>query len=144
MTARDESNNLALLKVTVTWCHSASPRRQRYAVQIGETVYVAGNPQGFEGTVLRTVLSAVGAMASTKKERLQMTDSISPGNSGGTVLNRNGEVIGSVHVSLQPAFRKINQTSNLAVPSNALQAVAGSVRGGKTRMQTRLFQILRT
>ena len=55
-----------------------------------------------------------------KKERLQMTAPISPGSSGGPVLNRKGEVIGVSTSLYNPLF---GQNLNFAVPSKALQAL---------------------
>ena len=49
-TAIDPINDLALLKVTVYGIKSL-PLTNSDAVQIGETIYVVGNPLGFEGTV---------------------------------------------------------------------------------------------
>ena len=118
VTATDETNDLALLKVTA---HGVTPLPlgDSDAVQIGETVYVAGNPLGFEGTFSDGIIS--GRRESfTKKERLQMTAPISPGSSGGPVLNPNGEVIGVSTSVYNPLF---GQNLNFAVPSNALKAL---------------------
>ena len=118
VTATDETNDLALLKVTA---HGVTPLPlgDSDAVQIGETVYVAGNPLGFEGTFSDGIIS--GRRESfTKKERLQMTAPISPGSSGGPVLNRKGEVIG-VSTSLYNPIFGVNLA--FAVPSNALTAL---------------------
>ena len=118
VTATDETYDLALLKVTA---HGVTPLPlgDSDAVQIGETVYVAGNPLGFEGTFSDGIIS--GRRESfTKKERLQMTAPISPGSSGGPVLNPNGEVIGVSTSVYNPLF---GQNLNFAVPSNALKAL---------------------
>ncbi|MDE0044194.1 MAG: trypsin-like peptidase domain-containing protein, partial [Candidatus Poribacteria bacterium] len=118
VTATDETNDLALLKVTV---HGILPLDlgDSDAVQIGETVYVAGNPMGFEGTFSDGIISGRRDTA-TKKERLQMTAPISPGSSGGPVLNRKGEVIGVSTSIYNPLF---GQNLNFAVPSKALEAL---------------------
>ena len=117
-TATDETNDLALLKVTA---HGVTPLPlgDSDAVQIGETVYVAGNPLGFEGTFSDGIISGRRDSAG-KKERLQMTAPISPGSSGGPVLNRKGEVIGVSTSLYNPLF---GQNLNFAVTSKALQAL---------------------
>ena len=117
-TATDETNDLALLKVSV---HGINPLNlgNSDAVQIGETVYVAGNPLGLEGTFSDGIISGRRDSAG-KKERLQMTAPISPGSSGGPVLNRKGEVIG-VSTSLYNPMFGVNLA--FAVPSNALTAL---------------------
>ena len=84
VTAANEANDLALLKVSA---HGINPLNlgNSDAVQIGETVYVAGNPLGFEGTFSDGIISGRRDSAG-KKERLQMTAPISPGSSGGRCL----------------------------------------------------------
>ena len=82
-------------------------------------MYVAGNPLGLEGTFSDGIISGRRDSAG-KKERLQMTAPISPGSSGGPVLNRKGEVIGVSTSLYNPLF---GQNLNFAVPSKALQAL---------------------
>ena len=111
----DEANNLALLKVRghgITPLHPADSD----TVHIGETVYV---PQVSLGTVSVSTIRDRRNI-DTKKERLRMTDSIWTGNSGAPLLNLEGKVIG-MFVSNYGA--QDNQTSNLAIPSNALKAL---------------------
>ena len=103
VTVEDESNDLALLKVVV---HGITPLDlgDSDAVQIGETVYVAGNPLGFEGTFSDGIISGRRDSA-TKKERLQMTAPISLGSSGGTGVQPEGRSDRRFYVSLQSYFR---------------------------------------
>ena len=118
VTATDETNDLVLLKVTI---HGVTPLPlcDSDAVQIGETVYVVGNPLGFEGTFSDGIISGRRDSAA-KKERLQMTAPISPGSNGGPVLNRMGKVIGVSTSVYNPLF---GQNLNFLVPSNALKAL---------------------
>lgn len=60
--------------------------------KIGSKVYAIGNPRGLEGTMSDGMLS--GKRESEGIEYLQVTAPISPGNSGGPVLNDKGQVIG--------------------------------------------------
>ena len=114
-TAIDKTNDLALLEIAV-YGIKPLPLGDSNTVRIGETVYVAGNPIGFEGTVSDGIIS--GRRNKYTKERLQMTAPISPGSSGGPVLNRKGKVIG-VSVS---GFHGLGvQNLNFAIPSNYLK-----------------------
>lgn len=129
VTATDEKNDLALLKVAF---YGVTPLAlgNSNMVQIGETVYVVGNPKNFEGTVSDGIIS--GRRDRGGEERLQMTAPFSPGSSGGPVLNRKGEVIG-VSVSLyNPLFA---QNLNFAIPSNALKALLA--RSGRAKPLSR-------
>ena len=117
ITATDKTNDLALLKVTVYGVNPL-PLGNSNAVRIGETIYVAGNPIGLEGTVSDGIIS--GHRDRYTKERLQMTAPISPGSSGGPVLNRKGQVIG---VSVSGYHGLGVQNLNFAIPSNYLKAL---------------------
>ena len=117
ITATDKTNDLVLLKVSVYGINPL-PLGDSNTVRIGEKIYVAGNPLGLEGTVSDGIISS--RRDRYTKERLQMTAPISPGSSGGPVLNRKGKVIG---VSVA-TFRALEaQNLNFAIPSNYLKAL---------------------
>ena len=112
VTATDQTNDLALLKVTMSGINPL-PLGNSSDVKIGETVYVAGNPRGLEGTFSNGIISS--RRDPYTKERLQMTAPISPGSSGGPVLNSKGEVIGVSFMTLVGG-----QNLNFAIPSKYL------------------------
>ena len=112
VTATDQTNDLALLKVTMSGIKPL-PLGNSSDVKIGETVYVAGNPRGLEGTFSNGIISSRRDPYTT--ERLQMTAPISPGSSGGPVLNSKGEVIGVSFMTLVGG-----QNLNFAIPSRYL------------------------
>ena len=112
VTATDKMNDLALLKVTMSGINPL-PLGNSSDVKIGETVYVAGNPKGLEGTFSNGIISS--RRDPYTKERLQMTAPISPGSSGGPVLNSKGEVIGVSFMTLVGG-----QNLNFAIPSRYL------------------------
>ena len=112
VTATDKTNDLTLLKVTAPGIKPL-PLGNSTDVKIGETVYVAGNPKGLEGTFSNGIISSL--RDKNTKERLQMTAPISPGSSGGPVLNSKGEVIGVSFMTLVGG-----QNLNFAIPSRYL------------------------
>jgi hypothetical protein len=61
-------------------------------VTVGQKVIAIGSPQGLENTVSDGILSAVRDYKSTRY--LQITAPISPGSSGGPVLNESGKMVG--------------------------------------------------
>ena len=113
VTATDKTNDLALLKVTAYGIKQLSLGDSN-KVRIGETVYVAGNPKGLEGTFSDGIISS--RRDKRTKERLQMTAPISPGSSGGPVLNKKGEVIGVSFMTLEGG-----QNLNFAIPAEYLK-----------------------
>ena len=87
-------------------------------VKKGETVYVVGNPHGLEGTFSDGTLSAIRRDYTI--DLLQITAPISPGSSGGPVLNGRGEVIG---VATLGSVIADAQNLNFAIPSNYLKTM---------------------
>lgn len=117
--AIDEEHDLALLKVTGI-STPVLPLANSDTVQIGETIYAIGNPRGFlEGTVSDGIISSIREEGN--KKWLQMTAPISPGSSGGPVLNTRGEVIGISVGDID------GQNLNFAIPSNYLKALLRTI-----------------
>ena len=126
-TASDNKNDLAILKVTP---RASQPPLDIQplslgdsdTVKIGETVYVAGNPTGLEGTFTKGIISGVGRRIERGSTWFQMDAAISPGSSGGPVLNGKSEVIG-----VSVAYKEGGQNLNFAVPSDSLKALLKQV-----------------
>ena len=134
-TALDVNNDLIILKIKdrdqTTVGRTALPLGDSESIRTGDTIYAVGNPEGLEGTISDGIISGIRKL-STGYERIQITAPISPGSSGGAVLNTEGEVIG-VSVTGLPSLRTISsgkpqdpqyinvaQNLNLAIPSNSL------------------------
>ena len=131
ITATDKDNDLTLLKVTA---NDIKPLflGDSDKVRIGETVYVAGNPKGLEGTFSDGLISS--RRDKDTKERLQMSAPISLGSSGGPVLNRKGEVIGVSFMTIEGG-----QNLNFAIPSKYLTKLIEQEKPAKPFPQTTLF-----
>jgi S1-C subfamily serine protease/Tfp pilus assembly protein PilF len=78
---------------------------------IGERIYVASNPRGFMGSFTAGNVSGYRKLESGRF-LMQISAPISPGSSGGAVLNTKAEVIGVVS-----ATRPDAQNLNFAVPA---------------------------
>jgi hypothetical protein len=116
----DDVNDLALLKVNGQTA-PALALGESDAMSVGDDIYVAGNPEGLEGTLSSGIVSALRQIQDRKL--LQITAPISPGSSGGPVLNAHGEVIG-----VAVATFKGGQNLNFAVPSMCLTAMLTNIR----------------
>lgn len=123
ITAIDPKRDLVILKISKT----ASPTLSlgdSDEVQVGENIYVVGNPQGLEGTFSQGIVSSIREVGADKL--LQITAPISPGSSGGPVLNAKGDVIG-----VSVATFRGGQNLNFAIPSKYLDELlikTGSVK----------------
>ena len=110
----DKEYDLAVIKVGGIDA-PALPLGDSDTVRIGDKVYVAGNPQGLEGSFSDGIISAI-RHSSTADKFFQMTAPISQGSSGGPVFNERGEVIGVSFAT----FRN-GQNLNFAIPVNYLK-----------------------
>jgi Trypsin-like peptidase domain len=111
-------SDLALLKV-----NSSAPSLRlgpSAGPEVGDEVYVVGNPLGLAGTFSEGIVSGVRQLDSDSI--LQMTAPISPGSSGGPVMDSSGAVIG-----IAEATFNAGQNLNLAVPVSYLSRLIASV-----------------
>lgn len=65
---------------------------QSSSIAVGDSIFAAGNPKGLEATFSDGLVSARRTLNGV--ELLQVTAPISPGSSGGPILDRQGRVIG--------------------------------------------------
>jgi hypothetical protein len=110
----DKQNDLAILSVpTLTGkpiqLASLNP-------EVGEKVYAIGNPKGLSGTISEGIVSGIRDLEN--KKLIQITAPISPGSSGGPVLNNKGEVIGVAVGTLASG-----QNLNFAIPSSMVNSL---------------------
>ncbi|MEK7407550.1 MAG: S1C family serine protease [Acidobacteriota bacterium] len=129
ITAVDPARDLVVLKIS-TGPSKALPLGNSDAVQVGESVYAVGNPQGLEGTFSQGIVSSIRAVGTDKL--LQITAPISPGSSGGPVLNAKGEVIG-----VSVATFRGSQNLNFAIPSNYLKTLLANAGAAKPLAQAK-------
>lgn len=93
----DERTDLGVLSIKETNLKAAS-FGDSTALRVGEDVYAIGNPGGssFYGSVTDGIVSALDrSITSTYTMKvIQHTAAISPGNSGGALVNSSGQVVG--------------------------------------------------
>ena len=103
--ARDDSNDIAVLKVDTTQLNPITLGDSDTLV-IGQTAIAIGTPLGtYVGSVTTGVVSGLdrdviastgwfGSSAKTYEDVIQTDAAVNPGNSGGPLLNTLGEVVG--------------------------------------------------
>jgi Do/DeqQ family serine protease len=105
-------------------------------VRVGDFVLAVGNPLGIGQTVTSGIVSAKGRATGLSdgsfEDFLQTDAAINRGNSGGALVNTNGELIGINSQILSPSGGNIG--IGFAIPSNMAKAVMDQLmKTGKVR-----------
>jgi S1-C subfamily serine protease len=102
------------------------------AMHVGDEVYAVGNPFGLYSSMSAGVISGFGrsfqAVGSTQKLQglIQIDAAVNPGNSGGPLLNRGGQVIGIITGILNPTDQDVFIGIGFAVPIDVAGGAAGA------------------
>ncbi len=115
----DKPNDLVILKVSGLK-QKSMVLNQGSIPEIGEKIYAIGNPKGFNGTFSEGIISGIRNF--DKNKVLQITAPISPGSSGGPVLNFKGEVVGVAFATYSEG-----QNLNFAIPVEYLIALKNNL-----------------
>lgn len=127
----DPSTDLALLKIdadnlpTLDFANSDD-------VQVGEWVLAVGNPFNLASTVTAGIVSAKGRNINILKDRysiesfIQTDAAVNPGNSGGALVDLNGNLIGINTAIATPTG--VYAGYSFAVPANIVRKVCEDLR----------------
>jgi S1-C subfamily serine protease len=130
--ARDAANDIAVLRATtppaeVVPAILGNPS----SLQIGSEAYAVGNPFALTGTITSGVVSGLGRSFKLPDSEtvlhglIQIDAAVNPGNSGGPLLNRDGQVVGIVTALLNPTDEDVFIGIGLAVPITTAGGAAG-------------------
>jgi putative serine protease PepD len=137
----DANSDLALIKVDPSGL-GLRPLKlvSSSSLQVGDPVYALGNPYGLDETLTKGIVSALGREISapdgaTIKDAIQTDAALNPGNSGGPLLNAEGDVVGidsqiasdAAHVEgSQPGSTGVG----FAISSNVASEVIKTIESG--------------
>lgn len=113
--AIDKQNDLAILSVP-TLTQTAISLSDKPMPEIGEKIYAIGNPKGLSGTISEGIVSGIRNLEN--KNLIQITAPISPGSSGGPVIDNKGDVIGVAVGTLSSG-----QNLNFAIPTSSVKTL---------------------
>jgi S1-C subfamily serine protease len=101
------------------------------SVQVGSEAFVLGNPFGLYGSMSAGVISGLNRSFQLPNNGPQLTGliqidaAVNPGNSGGPLVNRDGQVIGIVDGLINPTNEGVFIGIGLAVPIDVAGGAAG-------------------
>ena len=117
----DVEKDILILKIEAKKFPSVKIGDSKF-LNIGQRVYAIGSPMGLENSISEGIISGLRSIDELKRNLIQMTASISPGSSGGAVVNDKGELIG-----ISTLTAKEGQNLNFAIPiENILTVEIGS------------------
>jgi S1-C subfamily serine protease len=131
---RDPRTEMAVIRVDRNDLPAAKFNEDEDLV-VGQLAVAIGSPSGFESTVTSGVISGIGrefpaeftggnpAATSALTDLIQTDAAISPGNSGGALADRDGEVIG-INVAYLPPSDTGAVNIGFAIPSDTAASVA--------------------
>ena len=120
--ATDPETDLAVIEVDRTDLPTAEFATE--LPRVGELALAIGNPLGFENTVTAGIVSALHRSlegSSPYIDLIQTDAPISPGNSGGALVDADGRVIGINSAGLPPDTRA--NSLGFAIPSTTVRAI---------------------
>lgn len=129
---KDPSTDLALLKIDATNDLQFIPFANSDSVKVGSWVLAVGNPFNLASTVTAGIVSAKGRNINILQDNaavesfIQTDAAVNPGNSGGALVDLNGNLIGINTAIASPTGSYAGYS--FAVPANLVQKVVRDLR----------------
>ena len=129
---RDEIIDLAILKIVGTSFSKVTLGNSDNVVQ-GDNVFTLGFPFGLEGDVSFKEGTISRRISDGDATYLETSAEIHPGNSGGPLVNKYGEVVGVNSASYGQSIKGVNvgETIKLAIPINVAKNLIPELKGGR-------------
>ena len=129
---RDEIVDLAILKIVGTNFSKVTLGNSDNVVQ-GDDVFTLGYPFGLEGDVSFKEGTISRRISDGDATYLETSAEIHPGNSGGPLVNKYGEVVGVNTASYGQSIKGVNigETIKLAIPVNVAKNLIPELKAGR-------------
>lgn len=124
----DERKDIAILKIKAVNLPVLTVGNSD-SIKIGATVYTIGSPRGLTGSLSAGIVSSLRPASDLSPELtgfriIQFTAPISPGSSGGALLDDTGKLLGLVF-----AYKPGGQNLNAAIPVNYVVPLTTNAKG---------------
>lgn len=130
----DVSTDLAVLKIEAENL-PVIPINTTRVTHVGDVVLAIGNPYNIGQTVTQGIISATGrvGLSSTRRQNFLQTDaSINSGNSGGALINSEGELVGINTLSFNAGQGASTEGLSFAIPTELATKIMGKlIRDGR-------------
>jgi serine protease DegQ len=123
----DEQSDIALLKIDADDL-TALPLADSDVTRVGDFVVAIGNPFGLSQTVTSGIVSALGRSGLNiggYEDFIQTDAAINRGNSGGALVNLNGELVGINTAIFGPNGGNVG--IGFAIPSNMMSSLVSQI-----------------
>jgi len=123
----DSKMDIALLKIEANEKLPYAVFADSDAIRVGEWVLAVGNPYNLTSTVTAGIVSAKARNLSTTgiQSFIQTDAAVNPGNSGGALVNNNGELIGINTMISSTTGSYVGYS--FAVPSNLVRKIVTDI-----------------
>jgi S1-C subfamily serine protease len=127
------TNDLAVVRIQPFSTMTVAKIGDSSKLVVGQEVMAIGNPLGITETATRGIVSAVNrsvteSTGTTISDAIQTDAAVNPGNSGGALINLQGELVGI------PTLTAVNTESNtaangvsFAIPSNLVKTIVQQI-----------------
>lgn len=114
---KDKLTDLAVLKIDIS-NPPVIPQNQNYQAKIGDIALAIGNPYNLGQTTTLGIISATGraGMSFGRQDLIQTDAAINAGNSGGALVNSQGDLVGINTASFQESTKLETYGISFAVP----------------------------
>jgi len=129
--ATEPENDLAVIRAELL-PDDLLPATLAGSPRVGEEVAAVGNPFGIGTSLTSGVVSGLGRNFKSEKtgrtlnNMIQFDAAVNPGNSGGPLINRDGEVVGIVTAIMNPTDQEVFIGIGLAIPIETAGGVGGT------------------
>jgi S1-C subfamily serine protease len=120
-----QTYDLALIQVLATHKSPSLPLRPADTLLPGEQVFAVGASAGLQATITDGVFTGFRKIPAMPQEVIQFSAPVNPGNSGGPLIDSNGQVVGVVSVKFLMTKGIPVSGVGFAVPSEQLQQEYG-------------------